>query len=54
MTRNSSSGGEVARHSLIYIVGSAISVIGGVLMVPVYTHTLSTTDYGLLDTIRGS
>ena len=51
MTRNSSSGGEVARHSLIYIVGSAISVIGGVLMVPVYTHTLSTTDYGLLDTI---
>jgi O-antigen/teichoic acid export membrane protein len=46
-----SSGREVARHSLIYIVGSAISVIGGVLMVPVYTHTLSTADYGLLDTI---
>ncbi len=51
MTKNPSSGGEVARHSLIYIVGSTISVIGGMLMVPVYTHTLSTSDYGLLDTI---
>jgi O-antigen/teichoic acid export membrane protein len=48
---NRSSGGDVARHSLIYVVGSAISVVGGVVMVPVYTHTLSTADYGLLDTI---
>jgi O-antigen/teichoic acid export membrane protein len=51
VTSNPSSRGEVARHSLIYTVGSAISVIGGVLMVPIYTHTLSTSDYGLLDTI---
>jgi O-antigen/teichoic acid export membrane protein len=48
---NSSSDGGVARHSLIYVVGSAISVMGGMLMVPVYTHALSTADYGLLDTI---
>jgi O-antigen/teichoic acid export membrane protein len=51
VTNNPSSGGEVARHSLIYTIGSTISVIGGMLMVPVYTHTLSTSDYGLLDTI---
>jgi O-antigen/teichoic acid export membrane protein len=51
VTKNSSSDGEVARHSLIYVVGSTISVIGGMLMVPVYTHTLNTADYGLLDTI---
>lgn len=51
VTGDPSSGGDVARHSLIYTVGSTISVIGGVLMVPVYTHTLSTADYGLLDTI---
>jgi O-antigen/teichoic acid export membrane protein len=51
VTKNPSSEGQVARHSLIYVVGSTISVIGGMLMVPVYTHTLSTSDYGLLDTI---
>jgi O-antigen/teichoic acid export membrane protein len=51
VSKNQTSGGEVARHSLIYTVGSTITVIGGVLMVPVYTHALSTSDYGLLDTI---
>jgi O-antigen/teichoic acid export membrane protein len=35
----------------MYVVGSTISIIGGMLMVPIYTHTLSTSDYGLLDTI---
>jgi O-antigen/teichoic acid export membrane protein len=50
LTNNRSSGGEIARHSLVYIAGSAISVIGGMLMVPVYTHSLSTSAYGLLDT----
>jgi O-antigen/teichoic acid export membrane protein len=49
--KNPSSDGGVARHSLVYVVGSAISVLGGMLMVPVYTRALSTADYGLLDTI---
>jgi O-antigen/teichoic acid export membrane protein len=35
----------------VYTVGSAISVTGGTLMVAVYTHALSTSEYGLLDTI---
>ena len=51
MTSNRSSGAEIARHSLVYIVGSALSVVGGMLMVPVYTHSLSTSAYGVLDTI---
>lgn len=34
----------------MYILGSVISVVGGMLMVPVYTHSLSTSAYGLLDT----
>ena len=44
-------GSDVAKHSLIYVIGSAVSVAGGVLMVPVYTHALSSSDYGVLDTI---
>jgi O-antigen/teichoic acid export membrane protein len=51
LTNNHSSGGEIAGHSLVYILGSAISVVGGMLIVPVYTHSLSTSAYGLLDTI---
>jgi len=47
---NRSSGGAIARHSLVYILGSGLSVVGGMLMVPIYTHTLSTSAYGLLDT----
>jgi O-antigen/teichoic acid export membrane protein len=51
LTKTASAGGEVALHSLVYALGSAISVVGGMLMVPVYTHALSTSDYGILDTI---
>ncbi len=51
MTNKHSSGGEIVQHSLVYIVGSAVSVVGGMLIVPVYTHSLSTSAYGLLDTI---
>jgi hypothetical protein len=48
---NPHSGGEFAQHSLVYIIGSVISVVGGMLMVPVYTRALSPSDYGVLDTI---
>jgi O-antigen/teichoic acid export membrane protein len=50
LTNSRSPGAEIGQHSLVYVLGSAISVVGGVLMVPVYTHSLSTSAYGLLDT----
>jgi O-antigen/teichoic acid export membrane protein len=38
-------------HSLIYLIGSTLSVLGGVLMLPVYTRALSTAQYGILETL---
>ncbi len=51
MTTTSTSEGGVAGHSLVYIIGSTISVIGGIVMLPIYTHALTSADYGLLDTV---
>ena len=43
-------GGTLVRHSAIYFIGSVISVLGGILMLPVYTHALTPGEYGLLET----
>jgi len=47
-----SGGGGVGlvRHSAIYFVGSLVAVLGGILMLPVYTHALTPGEYGLLET----
>lgn len=41
----------LAHHSLVYFAGSVTSVLGGVLMLPVYTHALTTAQYGVLETV---
>lgn len=42
--------GSLAGHSVNYMVSSSLAVIGGAILLPVYTHTLSTAEYGLLET----
>lgn len=42
---------SLARHSINYVAASATAVIGGLVMLPVYTRALSPGDYGLLETI---
>lgn len=40
---------KLARHSLVYGIGSAIGVAGSLLLIPLYTHALSTAEYGALE-----
>ncbi len=40
---------KLARHSLVYGIGSAIGVAGSLLLIPLYTHALSTSEYGALE-----
>ena len=42
--------GSLAGHSVNYMISSTLAVIGGAILLPVYTHTLSTAEYGLLET----
>ncbi|MBU1118912.1 oligosaccharide flippase family protein [Patescibacteria group bacterium] len=45
---------RLTKHSFIYAIGSGIQGIAGLLLIPVYTKTLSVADYGqyeLLNTI---
>jgi len=42
--------GGLVRHSAVYFVGSLVAVLGGILMLPVYTHALTPGEYGLLET----
>jgi O-antigen/teichoic acid export membrane protein len=44
-------GRGLAGHSLVYFAGSTVAVAGGVLMLPLYTHALSTGQYGTLETL---
>lgn len=39
----------IGRHSVIYGIGSAISVAAGIVMLPVYTHALTPAEYGVLE-----
>jgi O-antigen/teichoic acid export membrane protein len=48
-TRETRADQGVARHSLTYVIGSAIAVVGGMAMLPVYTHALSPAEYGVLE-----
>ncbi len=40
---------KLGRHSFIYGVGNAFSVAGGFILIPLYTHVLSTGEYGTLE-----
>ena len=42
---------SLARHSVNYVAASVLAVVGGLVMLPVYTKALSPADYGLLETI---
>jgi len=43
---------SVARHSLIYVVGQALSRAVGFLMIPIYTHYIAPKNYGAMELIE--
>ena len=43
---------KLGRHSLVYGLGNALSVAGGFLLIPLYTHVLSTEEYGILELLN--
>ena len=43
--------GNPANHAATYFVGSLVAVLGGIIMLPVYTRALSPAEYGLLETV---
>lgn len=43
---------EFGKHSVIYGFGNALSVIGGFILIPFYTHMLVTSDYGILELLN--
>lgn len=42
--------GSLANHSINYLGGSVVAMIGGLVMLPIYTRALSTAEYGILET----
>jgi O-antigen/teichoic acid export membrane protein len=40
---------KLAHHSLIYGIGSSLGAVGSFLLLPLYTHALSTQDYGAME-----
>jgi len=40
------------RHTVIYGIGSALNAIGSFLLIPLYTHVLSTEQYGILELLN--
>src|SRR5215831_4503363 len=38
--------GKLAKHSLTYLIASALSGLSSLLLIPLYTHSLSTPEYG--------
>ncbi|PQP34278.1 hypothetical protein C6A37_08620, partial [Desulfobacteraceae bacterium SEEP-SAG9] len=43
---------KLAGHSFVYGLGSALGAIGGFLLIPLYTHVLSTAEYGILELLN--
>src|SRR5436305_693926 len=43
---------ELVRHSAIYGLGSIVSRVLAVLLLPLYTRYLSPADYGMIETIN--
>ena len=42
---------RLGKHSAIYGLGGLVSRILAVLLLPLYTHYLSTSDYGQIETL---
>jgi len=40
---------QLARHSVIYGIGSSLGVAGSFLLIPLYTHALMPSEYGALE-----
>lgn len=40
---------STAKHSAVYLVGTALSRLAGFIMLPLYTRVLSTSEYGVLE-----
>jgi O-antigen/teichoic acid export membrane protein len=43
--------GRLARHSAVYGLGGLVSRVLAVLLLPLYTHYLTTSDYGKIETL---
>ena len=43
---------DLARHSAIYGFGSALRAAGSFLLIPIYTHALSTAGFGILEILN--
>ena len=42
---------ELGAHSLIYLIGTTASALASIVLLPIYTRFLTTTDYGILEVI---
>jgi len=42
----------LAKHSVIYGFGSVLTASAGFILIPIYTHVLSTTEYGVLEILN--
>jgi len=42
----------LAKHSAIYGLGSVLTASAGFILIPIYTHALSTTEYGVLEILN--
>ena len=43
---------KLAGHSFVYGVGNALGAVGGFILIPLYTHVLSTGEYGVLELLN--
>ena len=43
---------KLGKHSIIYGIGSALTAAGGFILIPLYTHVLSTEQYGILEMLN--
>lgn len=40
---------STAKHSVVYLIGTALSRVAGLIMLPLYTRVLSTREYGVME-----
>jgi len=43
---------KLAGHSFVYAVGNTLGAVGGFILIPLYTHILSTAEYGVLELLN--
>ena len=43
---------QLGQHSFIYGIGNAFGIAGGFLLIPLYTHVLSTAEYGIYELLN--